>query len=256
MAFLSRYITFAEFYWMFGSGVPRIKFIKSSLYPDQLECVHPSEYHVFEYIIQAQNYFDHSDNMGAEVLDKEEVTRLYSSFSDYADVNTIRTCVKERREKTFSSCWFEQTFESYAMWRLYSDKKGAIVQCRKDELINALQNTIDNSKFNYSHCEVKYKSFIDRIENMSIEMANDDKSDYAYHKEMSFKHEEEYRFVIKFNNMNQSKVLEFNIDADLEFNIITHYKMEDWMKAMYREIRDRTNLKLDVMTSKLFYAGL
>ena len=152
--------------------------------------------------------------------------------------------LENRQKKYFISCWLIHHRESVAMWNTYSDENGIALKFKASDLITTIsENTIktnQNEKMKtLYHGRIAYKDFFNPVDRRNLK---DEVKDIGFHKDISFEHEKEYRFLIKQDTHNfkeddipfvKMKIQKFK---KLKFDLIFHPKMEPWKKENIKSV--------------------
>jgi len=136
----------------------------------------------------------------------------------------------------FISCWFSGDNESFAMWNTYSSPDSVAIRFNATNLFENIDRSLKEHTSNFwiqsvicgfvdyqkvyppEYTASKYKSLTEKFPSL--------------YKDHSYSAENEFRFIALAKN--KSKKIKFEIKlgglAELDFHIITHPKMEDWMR--------------------------
>ena len=203
--------------------------------------------------IEQSIFFSRMDKM-EDANEGISIHQLFSKFGTAEEKELVATINKKsartelplsiRQQKYFLSCWLIHHRESVAMWNAYSDENGIAIKVNAAELI---ENILTKSKL-IAHQEmiqklyygkVDYKDFFDKKqrENFKSEIKI-----IGFQKDVCFKHEYEYRFLIKENVHKYGKedipflklkLIDFK---QIPFELIFHPKMENWKKDNIRAV--------------------
>lgn len=152
------------------------------------------------------------------------------------------------QERLFASCWFLGDNESMAMWETHSNPDSVAIEFNAEKLKNLIVSRaveINNGQFRTLwHGKVDYIR-LSPFEEKSLKQ--NDHGAIGFLKDMSYKHEEEFRFITLQSKNTGANIRGFDLGVGqlnaLEFNIITHPKMEDWKHENLAELLDRFSLK-------------
>jgi hypothetical protein len=130
------------------------------------------------------------------IIDSKNPLRLYINRLNGIDENLdlkLLEAIKYSNEHLVS-CWFcgEENgphSESFAMWNLYAKTNGILIGFEKEEIEKALKNL----EISFLGKKVDYVTFLQSKFNPEIHC----KLDSLFLKDNSYKHEQEYRFIIK-----------------------------------------------------------
>lgn len=178
--------------------------------------------------------------------DRPNSPELYNSAIDLKQRNVLsveklvhdesyRNKVESGQANQFVNCWFHGDRESMAMWELYSSKDSVSIQIEADKLIESILN--DSKSFVVSYGN-RLHLLGDSVKYLKINPFDPAlplvKSKYAaMKKDESYRHEQEYRFLISALPLwiSQSGIDFFRFKLDfkkLQFNVVCHPLMEDW----------------------------
>ena len=136
----------------------------------------------------------------------------------------------------YVNCWFAGEREAYSMWSIYSNPDSVVLRFNSDELLKAvdksLQKTSGNSWIEIVVCGfVQYQKVYPPEYDYAKYIAPTNKYS-ALKKDLSYSAENEFRFIVISKKIHEKKT-KFEIKVEdfhnLDFHIITHPKMEDWM---------------------------
>lgn len=184
------------------------------------------------------------------ILDKEKIETLSAGLQ--GKIRNIRNI----QRSTFVSCWFLSKRESMAMWNLYSNSEGVAVYIRASNLLNHFENEkiilADKRIQAFYSGKVHYQDFktIDAYE----DSVNLKVPKVALRKDESYKHEEEYRFVIRKKN-GPGLIPSFSsIVNDLEslsMRVICHPQMELWKRNNVIQLLNEAGLTKAIKESEI-----
>jgi hypothetical protein len=142
--------------------------------------------------------------------------------------------LRKVQRKLFASCWFLGNRESLAMWETYSNRDSVALRFKPQHLCDLMSNSfaaLDMPDFEAMvHGKVEYfKLSPFDVADTSLKNCGHKYSGFA--KDLSYKHEEEFRFLLIQNKeTDHHEFYEFSPGpiSQLDFDIITHPYMEDW----------------------------
>jgi hypothetical protein len=185
-------------------------------------------------IIQQCN--DNDDNQHNKILQDDEKAVSYNSY------------LEKVQKQLFASCWFLGTRESLAMWENYSNNDSVALRFKPDYLCNHMISNFTNLEdpnFDLmAHGKVEYFK-LSPLDPNDETLKNSHHKFPGFIKDLSYKHEEEFRFLLMQQHMKkQYSFFEFSPGPlkELDFDIITHPYMEDWKFKNIQTIL--SNLKL------------
>lgn len=204
-------------------------------------------------VIKKSIFFNRMDKM-EDINEGISINQLLLDYGDKVERKKVQVKsesakrqempLKERQKKYFLSCWLIHHRESVAMWNSYSNSDGIALKVNSHVLIKAItENGIavkDNEKINQMfYGKIVYKDFLNPNHRVSFK---DEIKIIGFQKDLSFGHEEEYRFLIKQEMFKYkgSEIGSFEIllkDFDkLKFDLIFHPKMEGWKKENFKKV--------------------
>jgi hypothetical protein len=206
--------------------------------------------HKLIYLLNSQNLFfsplsyfdDPLEGISGEVLfDKHEVDSKNNvpedahnrSLQDDEKKEHYRNYLQKVQRQLFASCWFLGIRESLAMWETYSNNDSVALRFNPNHLCDLMVKRfkeIEENDFDVMvHGKVEYFKLSpfdpdDALKNCGHKFT-------GFLKDLSYKHEEEFRFLLIQPNQNKHyNHYEFamGILKELDFTIITHPYMEEW----------------------------
>lgn len=219
-AFAWRYMNFPKIWDMLSTG--KIYFSRLDVFDDPMEGM-PLKY------IQPLYYA----NLNRHVKDYISCGILPSKFE-----------VDNWRNSAFASCWYLTEGEinkfnheeSLAMWDLYSDSYGFVIKIKFTELQKmietALKDFVDPEIRRGFFCKVEYISYFDDFYPQDPTKADVDILRSSV-KHLSYKHENESRFLLLAQNKNlnrkgiELKLKNHFIDISPSIEILSHPNMDD-----------------------------
>ncbi|MDB5246196.1 MAG: hypothetical protein JWQ40_590 [Segetibacter sp.] len=146
----------------------------------------------------------------------------------------FKSKLEEIQKTYFASCWYLGVRESLAMWDTYSNKDSVALKFKPDELC---QSIIDSCrKTNTTDFDLMIHGKVEYFKISPFD-ENDDSLKNCGHrfkgflKDLSYKHEEEFRFLTIQNNEDKTyNFFELALEnlQTLDFSIVTHPYMEPW----------------------------
>lgn len=195
-----------------------------------------------------------------------------------SEMNKIEDELKNIQRFNFASCWVigKKQTESVAMWNLYSDSKSIAIRIKYSDFKN---NILKNG---YKTIGVEKElicspvNYIDFQDNNKIFELKSNLSNSAFIKDVSFKHENEFRIIAKevpreipqilyknnisrrhIENLHNSNHNYPGIEVELEnfehynFEVIHHPKSTDWTKKNINKIVNQFNMNYKIFDSNL-----
>jgi hypothetical protein len=167
---------------------------------------------------------------------------------------SIRKDVEERFKKVMCvCCWNKFSYESYAMWKIYSDINKGIM----------IKSNIENLKLSFNQTEEKIQlsdiKYID-IENEMIEPSS--LTSPIIHKHKAYFYENEIRLLhqvgengnLEFDWSNEPISNGKNIKVDLNIlieEVILSPYSPDWFLRMIKDLMEKYNLNKEIKFSTL-----
>ena len=154
----------------------------------------------------------------------------------------FKSKLEEIQKTYFASCWFLGVRESLAMWDSYSNKDSVAIKFNPDDLckcIIASCENLNNEDFDLMvHGKVEYFK-ISPFDQNDEGLRNCGHKFKGFLKDLSYKHEEEFRFLVMQNNNDKTyNFFELSLKnlRNLNFSIVTHPQMEPWKYANIENI--------------------
>jgi hypothetical protein len=193
------------------------------------------------------SFFDPLEGIGKENLLDEQFVQAIDTNKETRSVeeNDCREDIAMQKEfknsleiiqKTlFANCWYLGVRESLAMWDTYSNKDSVALKFEPQDLSKAIiQNCreVENDDFELMvHGKVEYFNISPPNAEADEEIKNCGHNYQGFLKDISYKHEEEFRFLVFQSNHERSyDYFELPIGdlTSLNFSIVTHPHMEPW----------------------------
>jgi hypothetical protein len=177
--------------------------------------------------------------------EKEEIKEKFKSH------------LEEIQKTYFASCWYLGVRESLAMWNTYSNKDSVAIKFNPKELCSSIiesSKRLDNKEFNLMvHGKVEYFK-ISPFDSNDAGLKNARHRFKGFLKDLSYKHEEEFRFLaVQDNSRNTYSFFELSLPNihDLDFCILTHPNMEPWKHNNICHILKTRGLEKKLMKSEI-----
>jgi len=245
--FLWRYVDLHRLIYFLNTG--NIFFSPLSAFFDPLEGITEKHLHDKEYLDAIDKRADEEGGLPRKnrklLEEKEEIKERFKSG------------LGEIQKKYFASCWYLGVRESLAMWDSYSNKDSVALRFNPAELcktiIDNCRNTVCEDFSTMIHGKVEYY-------NISPFNPNDDSLKNCGHrfkgflKDLSYKHEEEFRFIVIQNDEdNTYQFFELNLKnlQSLDFQIVTHPHMESWKHNNIYNILKTKGIESKLRTSDI-----
>ncbi len=197
------------------------------------------------------------DNHSNEYSDDTEENEKNKIFQDDEKKEHYRDYLERVQQRLFASCWFLGIRESLAMWESYSNDDSVALRFKPDDLCNIMINRfleIDEKNFTVMvHGRVEYFKLAP-FDPDDVSLKNSRHKYSGFLKDLSYKHEEEFRFLLmRANNNKPFEFYEFSPGSlkELNFNIIAHPSMEDWKFNNIFNILKNSGLENNLIKSEI-----
>lgn len=177
---------------------------------------------------------DTLDEKSRHIKDLNRQSREQINEEKSAVKHRFKTRLEEIQKIYYASCWYLGVRESLAVWDTYSNKDSVAIKFNPQELcrtiINSCELVNDKSFDQMVHGKVEYFQ-ISPFDAANNSLKNCGHKFTGFLKDLSYKHEEEFRFLVKQNNNTEHFdffELSLNNLKDLDFTILTHPSMESW----------------------------
>ncbi|WP_159018762.1 hypothetical protein [Algibacter sp. L3A6] len=188
-------------------------------------------------------------------------------------MNLIDDEINQIQKSNFANCWFiaDEHSESVAMWNLYSSPNSVAIKIKySDFKKNLLENGFigNGNSYNITCGTIKYINFF----NPNFNEINSIES--VFLKDISFKHENEFRLVLKkefeeipieyhprihkkeserLHQINEPFGLDLKLNdcENYNFEIVFHPKSQEWITRDIKKMLEIMNTKLKCNNSLL-----
>ena len=221
--FLWRYFDLHKFYSFLRNR--EIRFTKMDEFEDPMEGVPLRA--LITYAEERDLELIKDDKLSDLILDNAKFRKL--SVAMQGRIKTI----KNIQQSSFVSCWFLGKRESMAMWNLYSNADGVAVKISASSLFKHFKEVAP------SIFELNVTSFyggkVDYQDFKTIDAEDDSATvpKVALRKDISYKHEEEFRFVIRTKNGAEAEESFTSRIEDLgtmNLKVVCHPLMPKWKR--------------------------
>lgn len=171
--------------------------------------------------------------------------------------------LKNSQKNIFASCFYAANEESIAMWKLYAGVQGVAIRFNSMELYKNLrkvhyQTIADNTDLGGN--KMDYINLLNTSHYKGDEDIKKLNQCYsAYNKDISYKHENEYRFILinhSFNNADTAfKTLKIDLDEKY-IDFIVSPDTENWKKELLNELINENGFKKTVKNSDIITKDL
>lgn len=173
---------------------------------------------------------------------KISLAELGLSYSDNSALDGLDPGIKKiviNQVSHYVSCWFMEQRESMAMWNLYSNPESVAIRVSFQKLKNLLIPDLSGEYGErYIGGKVSYQNFISEGEYFKMKVV-------ALRKDLSFQHEKEFRFVVKFQEVKPKVKSIFSVPldlTDLDLQVVCHPQMKSWQKENIKELLELYNI--------------
>lgn len=203
------------------------------------------------YLTRADKFEDHFEGAVCALKDSEGYdTALGDYYSDCLGGSPVseqliedqHRAVQLIRRNSFLSCWFEGTFESIAMWRLYAsgkDAKGVAIKTTVGSLKKAIGHPVE----------------IGRIEYIDYSQVWPNPNEALWRKRLSFEYEHEVRIrVIPEGGLSLTPPEFMQLPVNLDMLIESVYvspMAEPWFKDIVEDLLKKYGFNKEVHYSSL-----
>ncbi|MFY0714667.1 hypothetical protein J1D01_13395 [Seonamhaeicola sp. NFXS20] len=191
------------------------------------------------------------------------------------EMNKIDAELERIQKSNFANCWFigENSYESVAMWNLYSEPNSLAIKIKYSDFKKLLT---EKGLLCFDSTRKVLCSPINYIDFQKPDLKKIKNIDSVFTKDISFKHENEFRIIVKEKereiseinykpNLHRKKIeklhnelwnyfgieLDFIDFDDFNFEIVHHPKSQDWAKKNIEEILNISDIKFKVNESIL-----
>jgi len=223
--FLWRYMDLHRLIYFLNSE--NIFFSPLNSFFDPLEGITEKHLHDKEFLDALDQQREEEDGLAKKskeelIEEKEEIKERFKSG------------LEEIQKTYFASCWYLGVRESLAMWDSYSNKDSVAMKFAPEGLCKTIIDSgrsFDNDDFDLMiHGKVEYFK-ISPFDPKDTGLKNAGHRFKGFLKDLSYKHEEEFRFLaVQNNNKKTYSFFELTLKnlQNLDFAIVTHPYMEPW----------------------------
>lgn len=179
-------------------------------------------------------------------LTVENINKNYSDKDqkrEIAEDNFMREKIildsHSTQKSQYASCWFSSSFESLAMWNIYSNRTGLALKFPTSQLIDKVEtsgrNIVD---------ETFKKMYFGSVEYLRLSPFNfEEKFNKKFNglkKDVSYSYENEFRFVVcadlPRDNNPESFKLEIQGLGELDFDIVVSPYISNWQFEVIKKL--------------------
>lgn len=199
------------------------------------------------------SYMDLTEQTPDEDLPPTEKRKLAAQNQKKASLAERKT--EESQQTQFANCWYIGKKESFAMWNIYSNAESVALCYSPQELLDIVipsaQNFVNRDFTHFTYGFVEY----DELWPFRKRKSREQYVHPAFRKDISYKHEQEFRFVASVDSNKKGKYSYFELLLDhiscSSFKILANPYMEDWK---YENIQKF--LELFKLEQKLYQSAL
>lgn len=223
--FLWRYMDLHRLIYFLNTE--NIFFSPLSTFFDPLEGITEKNLHDRRYVEELDRKGDEEE--GLPKKSKEELSQEKEEIKE-----RFKSKLEEIQKTYFASGWYLGVRESLAMWDTYSNKDSVAIRFEPNDLCRSIINFCKPTTFAdfdiMIHGKVEY-SKISPFDPEDCSLKNCGHRFKGFLKDLSYKHEEEFRFLL-IQNSNDKTYDFFELSLknlqSLRFCIVTHPYMEPW----------------------------
>lgn len=250
-----------QFLWKFINLYEFLSFLKNrELYFSRLDTFEDE----FECCSEADAWNIVQSLRIAEIIKSHRNIEIEDNFYENNGLSAINHLIplKEYQTKFCGSCFFSSDSESVAMWKLYSNNLGVAIKFNSKELTQNIKSNF--KKLKDTDVKLKYGSmkYVNRFE-ISIYDENSnirtlDTTNSPFHKDQSFNHENEYRFIIeKINGLFISEGYGIKLDLDEKyFSFYVSPGTQDWQIDILNSLLNEYGINKKIEKSQIVHKDL
>lgn len=246
--FLWRYMDLHRLIYFLNSE--NIFFSPLSTFFDPLEGITQKTLHDKEYVDAIAHKEEEAEGLSKK--NKEELVEEKQEIKE-----RFKSNLEEVQKSYFASCWYLGVRESLAMWDTYSNKDSVAIKFNPSELCKNIIDScarLESEDFDLMmHGKVEYFK-ISPYDPNDEGLKNCEHRFKGFLKDLSYKHEEEFRFLVK--QVSDNKTFNFfelsltNLEK-MNFCILTHPYMEPWKYNNIYNILKAKGLEDKLMRSEI-----
>jgi hypothetical protein len=165
--------------------------------------------------------------------------------------------LREQQQQMYASCWFLGDSESMAMWETHSNPDSVALRFHARSLIDLILRNAETFQpgdlIELTFGKVDYVKLF-QLNDQELEKYNHEFVGFL--KDKSYKHEEEFRFIVTQSADVNKEFRGFDLPAgslrELDFYIITHPKMESWKHENLQKVLMNFSLENKLKRSQVF----
>lgn len=143
-------------------------------------------------------------------------------------------------KENFINCWHMSEFESFAMWKVYSENFGVCIQSTYEKLYESFEDDT------YNFCDEKQKIYIGKVFYINRFNESLPKGNFFWsyvHKGREFSYEQELRCLVSQENVNNDlfKKLKVNLDILIDKIYINPFS-PPWFEDNIKNLCEKYNI--------------
>jgi hypothetical protein len=160
----------------------------------------------------------------AKTPDKEKMMEDIASLKQ--EHTDLAKQYSQQQENLFACCWYRGEKESVAMWNLYSNADSVAIRFNAHKLIELIESIANKGDQHFDKMQYGNVEYAD----LSAEGNNINDDSIGFIKDVSFSHEQEFRFMAERKAKDDAFEYELCLGdlKKIDFSIIAHPKMEEW----------------------------
>lgn len=213
---------------------------------------------IFSRLDQFEDAMEGCSEEMANLLTNELQIAESSRSHKKSDLNTELNTLKNMQRIIYASCFYASNEESIAMWKLYTGVQGVAIRFHSFELYKNMRKVHSQAlgdKMDLGGNKMDYINLLNTNhdkEDGSIKKLNQSYS--PYNKDVSYKHENEYRFILVSHTPSivGTEVKTLKIDLDEKYiDFIVSPDTENWRKELLNQLISENGFNKVVKSSDI-----
>jgi hypothetical protein len=176
------------------------------------------------------------------------------------DKNFDHRDLREQQQLIYASCWFLGDSESMAMWETHSNPDSVALKFNARQLIDLILCNAENLQSEvFTELTYGKVDYIKLFELTNKELEKYNHEFIGFLKDKSYKHEEEFRFIVTQAAELKKEFRGFDLPSgslrELEFEIITHPRMESWKHENLQKVLKNFSVEKKLRRSQVVVKG-
>ncbi|MCD8451425.1 hypothetical protein LNI90_04940 [Tenacibaculum dicentrarchi] len=207
-----------------------------------------------------------------------ELNRLHSIDLFPKETDLLIDQLKETQKLNFANCWHtsKENIESVAMWNLYSEPNSVALNISFEDFYLQLQKSGVEANITIESLTLGKVKYLNFQSPKDIDKAKKEIENTSFLKDLSFRHESEFRFVAKIKNYDiepfspkkglskymqkelyerTSQIYGLNVllrdFKEYKFEIVFHPKIENWVKEDLLKVLRKFDIPFKTRESNL-----